>query len=76
MKEYDQQTLANFFPTTAPQRVQKCILSLHDSKHRQLIPAQAKGASRTHQTQAAAPISLFILVMQTLLHFGQRIFMG
>jgi hypothetical protein len=40
------------------------------------MPAQAKGASKTHQTQAAAPISLFMRVMQTLLHLGHRIFMG
>lgn len=40
------------------------------------MPTQAKGESKTHQTQAAAPISLFILVTETALHLGQRILIG
>ena len=52
----NQQTFACFLPTTSPHLVQKCTLSLQESKHKQLIPTQAKGANNTHHTQAAAPI--------------------
>lgn len=73
---FTQHTFANFLPTTPPHRVQKWIRSRHDSMHKQLIPTQAKGDSNTHQTQAAAPISLLIRVIHTFWHFGHLILTG
>lgn len=40
------------------------------------MPIQAKGDSKTHHTQAAAPNSELILVIETAPHFGQRTLIG